>query len=129
MKIFSLLIFCSLIAFILSIYTLSECNPSYNNGQVSLSMCSKVPKFYPVNECCMITYTDNNDETYHVCLEMDAKMLTHYEQQISEIKHFIDSYYYHPEETYNSQVVTLDDYICSSNYIKFSFLALLLILF
>ncbi len=72
----------------------------------------------------MITYTDNADNTYHVCLEMDAKMLIHYEQYKSQIKDFIDSYY-GPA----SYVSNLDYYSCSSDFIKFSFLALLLILF
>ena len=123
MKIFSLLIFSSLIAFIFNLYT-SQCNPSYLNGQVSLYTCSRLAKAYPINECCMITYTDNGDNTYHVCLEMDAKMLIHYEQYKSQIKDFIDSYY-----GPTSYVSTLDYYSCSSDFIKFSFLALLLILF
>ena len=123
MKIFSLLIFCSLIAFIFNLYD-SQCNPSYANGQVSLYTCSHLEKYYSLNECCMISYTDTAGESWKVCLEMDAHMLIHYEQYKSEIKKEINKYY-GPA----SIVDTLDYYYCSSNFIKFSFLALLSILF
>ena len=122
MKIFSLLIFSSLIAFILNLYR-EECNPSYQYGFVSLSTCSRLGKKYDFDECCMINYTDEEDNVYNVCVEFDAKMLTHYEQYKSGIKTFIRSYYpLHP------RVKTLNHLYCSSKYIKFSFLALLLVL-
>ena len=124
MKIFSLLIFISLISsFIFYVYKDTYCRPDYNNGAVSLSICSRVAKSFDGNECCMISYTDEEGDHYNVCVEFDAYMLTHYEESKSEIKTFIHSYY----QSY-PYVSTLDNLYCSSKYITFSFLALLLVL-
>ena len=122
MKIFSLIIFSSLITFIFRLYE-GECSPKYNQSEVSLSICTGLRKIYYVNECCMISFTDEDGTSYNVCIEFDAKMLTHYEQYKSEIKNFIQSdYSLHPN------VNSLDNLYCSSKYIKFSFLVLLLVL-
>ena len=124
MKIFSLLIFISLISsFIFYVYDNTYCRPDYNQGAVSLTICSHVEKSFKGNECCMISYTDEEGDNYDVCIEFDAFMLTHYEQFKSEIKTFIHSYY--PNAPY---VSSLNNLYCSSKYIKFSFLALLLVL-
>ena len=123
MKIFSLLIFCSLIAFIFNTQN-SLCYPDYRNGDVSVGICSRVTPSYEGNECCMITYTDTADTVYKVCYEMDAKRLIHFDYYKSEIKNIIDSIY-----GATSTVRSIDYYTCSSGFIKFSFLALLLILF
>ena len=124
MKIFSLLIFISLISsFIFYVYENTYCRPDYKNGAVSLSICSRVAKSFDGNECCMISYTDEEGDHYNVCVEFDAYMLTHYEESKSEIKTFIHSYY----QSY-PYVSTLDNLYCSSKYIRFSFLALLLVL-
>ena len=75
------------------------------------------------NECCMISYTDEEGDKYNVCIEFDAYMLTHYEQFKSEIKTFIHEYY-----VGFPYVSSLDYLYCSSKYIKFSLFALLLVL-
>ena len=122
MKIFSLLIFSSLIAFIFNFYE-GLCSPDYLNGTVSLSICTNARKVYSVNECCMISYTDEEGTSHNVCIEFDAKMLTHYEQLENDIKKFIHSYY-----SLYPDISSLDNLYCSSEYIKFSLLALLLVL-
>ena len=66
MKIFSFIIFCALIEFILNAY----CEPGYNDGVYYLYECSKLTTYnYEENICCMVTYTDYEDDTYNVCYE------------------------------------------------------------
>ena len=120
MRILSILLFSSLIAFIFN----DPCTPAYKNGVNSLSQCSGLQKSYLYNECCMITYTDDNGDTYKVCYEMSANTITHYEQNIQLIKDAISNTYSH-----FPRVKSLDNYVCSSNYLKVSLFALLLILF
>ena len=121
MRNLSLFIFSSLIAFIFN----DACTPAYLSGVDSLSKCSNLSIISPeYNECCMITYTDENSDTYKVCYEMSAKIIIHYEQYIQLIKNDIQGFY--PN---SPRVKSIDYYVCSSNYLKVSLFALFLILF
>ena len=123
MRILSLLVFCSLIAFILNQYG-AICNPGVHNGVSYLSDCSSLPKSYDYNECCMISYTDYDGYSYKVCYEMDAKTIIHYLKNKQEIKDYIYSLHFT-----SAEVKDLDYFVCSSKYLKMSLLALALILF
>ena len=123
MRILSLLIFCSLIAFIFNQLG-GICDPAYKNGVDRLKDCSSVDKASNYNECCMIAYTDYDGESFKVCYEMDARTIIHYEQNKQKIKDYISKTY-----SNNAEVKDLDYYECSSKYLKMSLLALALILF
>ena len=125
MKVFSLLLFISLIAaFISSEEEIMACNPYVRQGDVNRKYCADIGRNFIDNECCMVTYTDNDSTVYHVCVLMNAHMITHFEQYKRSISDHINSYYPLP-----ALVSTIDYFECSSNYLKLSLLALLLILF
>lgn len=120
MKNISLIIFSSLIAFILNL----PCNPLHNGGVEYTSQCVLLEKSYIYNECCKITYTDYDDKTYSVCYELSAYDIFHFEQVKQTIKDIIFSFY--PDAP---KIYSIDYYTCSSTYLKVALLSLVLILF
>ena len=121
MKLFSFLIFSSLISF-MSNLDASLCSPDYLNGDVNPYICSRLPTASSDNECCMIYFTGEDEASYRVCFEMTARMIIHFNEYKSQIEKLID-------EQSHFYVFYIDNYSCSSKFIKVSFLALLLVLF
>ena len=117
MKIFSAIIFSSLLAFI---FNANPCVPDH--GVDYLSDCSYL-SVWEGDLCCMVTYTDYENEVYHVCYEITAHMIYHFEDYDSRMKDVIESYY--PGAP---SIDTIDYFYCSSKFVKLSFFALLLIL-
>ena len=74
MKLFSFLIFSSLISF-MSNLDASLCSPDYLNGDVNPYICSRLPTASQDNECCMIYFTGDDEASYRVCFEMTARMI------------------------------------------------------
>ena len=122
MKAFLFVLLSCLISFSLSIL----CNPRAYDGVTYLSQCKNLDKAYSENQCCMITYTDKSGTTYKCCYEFSADTIVHYDSKYySLIKREIHDRYY---PTF-PEVERLRYYECSSDYIKISILALLLVLF
>ena len=119
MKLFSFLLFISLIAFIFS----SDCKPSNSFFIYFVSQCSGKSKVYSENECCRISYYDYDGDLYYTCYEMSAKEITHFDSYKSRIKSVINS------NLWTHTAWTIYGYECSANYLSISIFALLLTLF
>ena len=117
MKIFSAIIFSSLLAFI---FNSDPCIPDH--GVYYPSDCSYL-SVWEGNFCCMITYTDSKSNTYNVCYELDLVMIYNFDDYYYTIKGVIESYYPRAPSIYS-----IDYFECSSKFVKLSFFALLLIL-
>ena len=121
MKIISVLLLCSLIAFTIS--TSVTCNPGYNNGVSNAQQCLYAT-VHTGNVCCMIHYLDRESNYYKVCAEFNAQMIVYFKNYDATLKNEIESYY-----PLSPRVDSLIDFQCTSNYLKISLFALLLFLF
>ena len=119
MKNISLLIFISLISIIFS----DKCSPAYHSDSISLESCSKLDVTYSENECCVIYYTGNAEEPKTVCYEMTAKIMIHFSDYKQAIKDEI------LKNSPGEEVVSINDFECSSKYLKFALISLLLFFF
>ena len=123
MKIISVLLLCSLIAFTIS--TSVTCNPGYNNGVSNAQQCLYATVTVGSgNVCCMIHYLDRDSNYYKVCAEFNANMIVYFKNYDATLKNLIESYY-----PLSPRVDSLIDFQCTSNYLKISLFALLLFLF
>ena len=122
MKIISVLLLCSLIAFTISATV--TCNPGYNNGVSNAQQCLYATVGTPGNVCCMIHYLDRDSNYYKVCAEFNANMIVYFKNYDATLKNLIESYY-----PLSPRVDSLIDFQCTSNYLKISLFALLLFLF
>ena len=122
MKIISVLLLCSLIAFTIS--TSVTCNPGYNNGVSNAQECLSATIETPGNVCCMIHYLDRDSNYYKVCAEFNAHKIVYFKNYDATLKNEIESYY-----PLSPRVDSLIDFQCTSNYLKISLFALLLFLF
>ena len=123
MKIISVLLLCSLIAFTIS--TSVTCNPGYNNGVSNAQEClSATVTVDSGNVCCMIHYLDRESNYYKVCAEFTAQMIVYFKNYDATLKNEIESNY-----PLSPRVDSLIDFQCTSNYLKISLFALLLFLF
>ena len=123
MKIISVLLLCSLIAFTIS--TSVTCNPGYNNGVSNAQEClSATVTVDSGNVCCMIHYLDRESNYYKVCAEFTAQMIVYFKNYDATLKNEIERYY-----PLSPRVDSLIDFQCTSNYLKISLFALLLFLF
>ena len=104
--------------------TVPACYPNYKNGVSFAFECKGVATQYDNDECCMVTYIDTESNVYHVCYEFDAHMFVRFDEFKQKIKESID--YYYPTAP-RTDIISY--YTCSSNYLKMSLLALLLVLF
>ena len=123
MKIISVLLLCSLIAFTIS--TSVTCNPGYNNGVSNAQEClSATVTVDSGNVCCMIHYLDRESNYYKVCAEFNAQKIVYFKNYDATLKNEIERYY-----PGYPRVDSLIDFQCTSNYLKISLFALLLFLF
>ena len=123
MKIISVLLLCSLIAFTIS--TSVTCNPGYNNGVSNAQQCLYATVTAGSgNVCCMIHYLDRENNYYKVCAEFNAQKIVYFKNYDATLKNEIESYY-----PLSPRVDSLIDFQCTSNYLKISLFALLLFLF
>ena len=122
MKFLCLLLLSSLISYSL---TYSQCNPGYKSGVKTAQECLQAAVTQGTgNVCCMIKYLDYNADYWQVCWEIDAERIVHFNNYIDYLKSTINAYYQG-----SAPVSLVIDFHCSSNYIKMSLLALLLLLF